>query len=88
MRQYYTVEQLRNKMNDLIECGMGERAVSFPITEYEDGYTGDYVLVGAVDTRDALETAIYLQPLDPSADCYEWNKIEDEGNRRLDEEED
>lgn len=88
MRRYYTVAELRGKLDALIEQGMGERAVSFPITEYEDGYSGDYVLVGAVDTRDALETAIYLRPLEPSADWYEWNKIEDEGNRRLEQEED
>lgn len=87
MRKYYTVKMLRNKLNELIEAGMGERAVSFEMIDNEDGYDGDFVLVGVVDTRDALETAIYLRPTAPNENNAEWNKIEAEGNRRLDEEE-
>jgi hypothetical protein len=78
---------LRNKLNDLIEVGMGERAVSFEMVSYEDGYDGDYVLVCEVSTKDALETAIYLRPTTPDKNNEEWDKIEAEGNRRLEKEE-
>ena len=88
MRKYFTVRELRNTLDALTALGMGDRAVSFSIAEHEDGYLGDYILVGEVSTKDALETAIYLLPLSAEDDSAEWIKIEEEGNRRLDEEED
>ena len=85
--KHLTVRKLRDELNRLIECGMGDRAVSFPVCEYDEGWSGDYLLVGRVDTRDALEVAVYLKPLSVQEDTEEWNIIEEEGNRRLDDEE-
>ena len=84
--KYFTVNELREELNRLIERGMGERAVSFPKIYEDDGYEGDFVLVGEVDTKDALETAIYLQPPKPNDNNQLWDEIEEEGNRRLDKE--
>ena len=84
--KHLTVRKLRDELDRLIECGMGDRAVSFPICEYEDGWSGDYVLVGHVATNDALEVTVYLKPLDVDTDRAEWDVIEEEGNRKLDEE--
>ncbi len=85
--KHLTVKKLRDELDRLIECGMGDRAVSFPICECDEGWDGDYVLVGHIATNDVLEVAVYLKPLDVDTDRAEWDVIEEEGNRKLDEEE-
>lgn len=83
----FTVKTLAMELERLCKKGMGDRAVSFPMVESEDGYDGHYVLVNQVDTRDALEVAVYLLPYtDPNENNEKWDEIEEEGNRRLDEE--
>lgn len=83
----FTIKALAMELERLCEKGMGDRVVSFPMVESEDGYDGNYVLVNEVDTKDALEVAVYLLPYeDPNENNEKWNKVEEEGNRRLDEE--
>lgn len=83
----FTVKTLAMELERLCEKGMGDRVVSFPLVDCEDGYDGDYVLVNEVDTRDTLEVAVYLKPYeDPNTDKEKWDEVEEEGNRRLDEE--
>lgn len=84
--KYFTVKELYDKLGHLVESGMGKRAVSFSMVCGDEGYDGDYVLVGKVDTKDALETAIYLLPPKPEANNLLWEEIEEEGNRRLEKE--
>ena len=72
----------------LSSAAWGGRAVSFPICEYDEGWDGDFVLVGRVDTNDVLEVTVYLKPLDVDTDRAEWDVIEDAGYHQLDEEED
>ena len=84
--RYFTVKQLRDELDHLVERGMGERAVSFSMVCDDEGYDGDFVLVDKVDTKDALETAIYLLPPKPEVNNFLWDEIEEEGNRRLEEE--
>ena len=83
----FTVKTLAMELERLCEKGMGDRVVSFPMVEPEDGYDGHYVLVNEVDTRDAIEVAVYLLPYaDPKENNEKWDEVEEEGNRRLDEE--
>ena len=83
----FTVKTLAMELERLCEKGMGDRVVSFPMIEFDEGYDGHYVLVNQVDTRDALEVAIYLQPYDnPNENNEKWDEVEEEGNRRLEEE--
>ena len=83
----FTVKTLAMELERLCEKGMGDRVVSFPMVEYDEGYDGNYVLVNEVDTRDALEVAVYLQPYyDPKENNKKWDEVEEEGNRRLEEE--
>jgi hypothetical protein len=83
----FTVKTLAMELERLCEKGMGDRVVSFPMIEIDEGYDGDFVLINEVDTRDALEVAVYLLPYtDPNENNEKWQEIEEEGNRRLDEE--
>ena len=83
----FTVKTLAMELERLCKKGLGDRVVSFPMIEFDEGYGGNYVLVNEVDTRDALEVAVYLLPYtDPNENNEKWNEVEEEGNRRLDEE--
>ena len=83
----FTVKTLAMELERLCEKGMGDRVVSFPIIEPDVEYDGDYVLVNEVNTKDALEVAVYLLPYEnPNENNEKWNEVEEEGNRRLDEE--
>lgn len=75
--KHLTVSKMRDLLDELIAKGMGDRAVAFPIIDYDEGYDGDYVLVKEVDPRDCLEIAVYLRPLDDTTDCQEWDELED-----------
>jgi hypothetical protein len=81
-----TVKVLKQQLEQLIANGMGDRVVSFSKIDNNDDYVGDYVLARKVDTKDALEVAVYLQPFDPITDSELWDKVEAEGNARLDAE--
>lgn len=74
---YYNVRRLRDKLNELIECGMGDRAVSFPIHEYDEGWAGDYILIKDICTNDLAEIAVYLTPHSPVVDEKVWKYLED-----------
>ena len=86
--KHLTVKKLRDELDRLIERGMGDRAVAFPICEYDEGWDGDFVLVGHIATDDVLEVTVYLKPLDVDTDRAEWDVIEDASYRQPDEEED
>lgn len=75
--KHLTVSKMRDLLDELIAAGLGDRAVAFPIIDYDEGYDGDYVLVKEIDTRDCLEIAVYLRPLDDTTDCQEWDELED-----------
>lgn len=75
--KHLTVNKLRNLLDELIADGMGERAVAIPIIDYDEGYDGDYVLVKDINTKDCLEIAVYLRPLDDLTDCQEWEQMEE-----------
>lgn len=75
--KHLTVNKLRNLLDELIADGMGERAVAIPIIDYDEGYDGDYVLIKDINTKDCLEIAVYLRPLDDTTDCKEWEQMED-----------
>ena len=83
----FTVKTLAMELERLCEKGMGERVVSFPKVDTEDGYDGHFVLVNEVSAKDALEVAVYLLPYtDPNENNEKWDEVEEEGNRRLEEE--
>lgn len=82
--KYINVRKLRDILNDLIEEGMGDRAVAFPVCEYEDGWAGDYILVDKVRTKDMLECAVYLTPMDVDKDRKTWEEIEEKACEALD----
>jgi hypothetical protein len=85
--EMFTVKTLAMELERLCDKGMGDRAVSFPIVETEDGYDGHYILVNEVNTKDALEVAVYLLPYaDPNENNEKWGEVEETGNRRLEEE--
>ena len=75
--KYLNVRKLRDILNDLIEEGMGDRAVAFPVCEYEEGWAWDFILVDKVRTNDALESAVYLIPMDVNKDRKTWAEIEE-----------
>lgn len=82
----FTVKTLAMELERLCKKGMSDRVVSFPMVEPNDGYDGHYILVNEVDTRDALEVAVYLLPYaDPNENNEKWDEVEEEGNRKLDE---
>ena len=82
--KYLNVRKLRDILNDLIEEGMGDRAVAFPVCEYEEGWSGDYILVDRIKTNDVLESAVYLAPMDVNKNRETWAEIEEKAQEALD----
>lgn len=78
MARYFTVKTLKEHLERLTEQGFGDRAISFPQIEEDEGYSGTYVLVNRIDTRDAIETAVYLMPFDPATNNELWDEIEEQ----------
>ncbi len=80
-----TVATLKEELERLCAKGLGDRVVSFPKDD-DDDYEGDFILIAEVDTKDALEVAVYLTPHSAEDNNAIWAEVEAIGEARLEEE--
>ena len=68
----YTVEDLRDALDKLVDEGLGDRIVLIPDNDLD--YDADYRTIGNIDTDDMSKECIYLEVLSDEDEYAFWDE--------------